>query len=103
APEYDAWLGPERERLAALAVRLVDQGAASGAQGDAVLDLAQRLLARDPLCEPAYRALMRMHAGRGERAAALKLYATCRDALKDELGIAPDLQTEALYRDILTE
>lgn len=103
APEYDAWFGPERERLAALAVRLVDQGAASGAQGDAVLDLAKRLLARDPLCEPAYRALMRMHAARGERAPALKLYATCRDALKDELGIAPDLQTEALYRDILTE
>jgi DNA-binding SARP family transcriptional activator len=47
------------------------------------------LLARDPLREPVYRALMRLMVRQDERAAALKLYATCREALKRDLGVAP--------------
>src|SRR5678815_1489388 len=56
-----------------------------------------------PLSEPLYCALMRQYVGSGDRASALKLYATCRDALKRELNVSPSLQTEALYRDILTD
>lgn len=103
APEFDAWLGPERERLANIAIRLVEAAAAFGQPSDAATHLAQHLLSRDRLCEPVYRALMRLHVAGGDRAAALKLYAACRDALKQDLGITPDLQTETLYRDILTE
>ena len=102
-PEFEAWLNPERERLASLAVRLVERIAASGDRNAAAMRLAQCLLSRDRLCEPVYRALMRLHVAGGERAAALKLYAACRDALKQELDITPDLQTETLYRDILTD
>jgi DNA-binding SARP family transcriptional activator/TolB-like protein/Flp pilus assembly protein TadD len=100
-PEFDAWLVPERARLSSLAMRLLEKLPAR--PGHAGETLAQRLLARDPLCEPAYRMLMRMHAAAGERAAALKLYAACRNALKRDLGVAPDLATETLYRDILTD
>jgi TolB-like protein/cytochrome c-type biogenesis protein CcmH/NrfG/DNA-binding winged helix-turn-helix (wHTH) protein len=100
--DFAAWLGPERERLASIAVRLVEQIVESAASGEPAASLARQLLARDPLCEPVYRALMRLHVAGGERAAALKLYATCRDALKKELDVAPGLQTETLYRDILT-
>jgi TolB-like protein len=102
-PEFEAWLGPERERLTAIAVRLVDQIAQASQPDEAAVCLARRLLARDPWCEPTYRALMRLHVAGGERAAALKLYTTCRDTLKKELDATPDLQTEALYRDILTD
>ena len=102
-PEFDAWLAPERARLAGLALRLVEAAAAAGGRDDAALRLAQLLLGRDPLCEPVYRALMRLHVAGGDRAAALTLYATCRETLKRELDIAPDLQTETLYRDILTD
>jgi TolB-like protein len=102
-PEFEAWLGPERERLDIMAIRLVEQIADSSAPNEPAACLARQLLARDPLCEPLYRALMRVHAANGERAAALKLYTACRDALKKELDAAPDLQTEQLYRDILTE
>jgi TolB-like protein len=102
-PEFEAWLRPERERLAGIAIRLVDTAAARGQQSDSASHLAQHLLSRDRLCEPVYRALMRLHVAGGDRAAALKLYATCRDTLKQELSITPDLQTETLYRDILTE
>lgn len=102
-PEFEAWLRPERERLASIAIRLVEAEAARGQPNDAARHLAQHLLSRDRLCEPVYRALMRLHAAGGERAAALKLYAVCREALKQELDITPDLQTETLYRDILTD
>jgi TolB-like protein len=101
-PEFESWLRPERERLASIAVRLVEQ-IAQGGSSEAATCLARQLLARDPLCEPVYRALMRLHVVSGERAAALKLYATCRDTLRKELDATPDLQTETLYRDILTD
>lgn len=102
-PEFQAWLAPERARLAALAVRVAERLAAAGRCSPAALRLGHHLLARDAVCEPAYRAVMRIHLAAGERAAALKLYETCRDALKRELGVAPDLQTESLYRDILVD
>ena len=101
--EFEAWRRPERERLASIAVHLVEQIAQSPAPSEAAACLARQLLARDSLCEPIYRALMRLHVAGGERAAALQLYAACRDALKRELNVAPDLQTETLYRDILTD
>ena len=101
--EFEAWRRPERERLASIAVHLVEQIAQSPAPSEAAVCLARQLLARDSLCEPVYRALMRLHVAGGERAAAFQLYASCRDALKQELNVAPDLQTETLYRDILTD
>jgi TolB-like protein/Tfp pilus assembly protein PilF len=69
----------------------------------AAVRLGHHLLGRDRLCEPVYRALMRLHAGNQERSAALKIYASCRDAMKQDLGIVPEAQTEELYRDILTD
>jgi len=102
-PEFEAWLAPERERLAAIAVRLVEQIAELSTPSESASSLARQLLARDPLCEPVYRALMRLRVAEGDRAAALKLFATCRDMLNKELGATPDLLTETLYRDILTD
>jgi len=104
--EFEAWLRPERERLSDLAVRVLEQFVqAPGPQeiSDEALRVGRRLLARDRVREPVYRALMRLHVHRGERAEALKLYAACRDALKQELDVAPDAKTEELYRDILTD
>lgn len=46
---------------------------------------------------------MRLHLRKGERTEALKLYAACRAALQEDLGVAPDAKTEDLYRDILTD
>ncbi|WP_162917333.1 tetratricopeptide repeat protein [Dongia deserti] len=102
-PEYEAWLAPERERLAALAVRLVENIATTAQPSETALCLSRQLLARDPVCEPLHRTLMRLHVAAGDRATALKLYAVCRDTLKRELDTVPDLQTEMLYRNILTD
>ena len=76
---------------------------ASNEVADEAIRLGRCLLARDRLREPVYRALLQLHARRGERTEALKLYAACRDALEQDLGVAPDARTEELYRDILTD
>ena len=104
--EFEEWLRPERERLGDLAVRVLEQLALSSTLNrvsDEAIRLGRCLLARDRLREPVYRALMGLHARQGERTEALKLYAACRDALKQDLGVAPDSKTEELYRDILTD
>src|SRR4029453_9645495 len=51
--EFDAWLRPERERLASIAGRLVKQVAESAASSELATCLARQLLARHPFCEPA--------------------------------------------------
>lgn len=104
--EFEEWLRPERERLNDLAVRVLEHLALSSAPNgiaEDALPLGRRLLARDRLREPVYRALMRLYVRTGERPEALKLYAACREALKRDLGVEPDIKTEELYRDILTD
>src|SRR5262245_24302839 len=106
SPEFEAWLHTERERLNDLAIHVLEQlalcAAPNGATDDAIR-LGRYLLARDRLREPVYRALMRLFALKGDRAEALKLYAALREALKLDLQVEPDAETEDLYRDILTD
>jgi DNA-binding SARP family transcriptional activator/TolB-like protein len=104
--EYETWLRSERLRLEELAIGMLERLAASELSGstmDGVVEVGRRLLNRDPLRESVYRTLMRVLQAQGKRAEALKLYKKCRDILKAELGIAPDLETEQLYRDVLTD
>jgi DNA-binding SARP family transcriptional activator/Tfp pilus assembly protein PilF len=105
-PEFEHWVVQERQRLDALAEHFVvaaSLSTLSPKDADAAMQLARRLLAQDRMLEPVYRAMMRICQNRGERAAALKLYSTCREALGDDLGIAPDHETEDLYRDVLMD
>jgi TolB-like protein len=101
-PEYETWLTGERARFNAIAVQLVEDIAGRSRPSEPALCLARQLLAEDPVCEPVCRALMRLHAAKGDRIAALKLHATCCEALKKELNALPDPKTELLYHDILT-
>ncbi len=104
-PDFEQWVTQERHHLAALAAQLVVTASISvlpPADCEEALQLGHRLLADDPTLETVYRATMRIAHARGERVTALKVYATCRDALRDELGVEPDHETEKLYRDILT-
>ncbi len=98
------WIQPDRQRLRDRArtvlARLVDLLERDRAFGDAI-DRAQRLLRLDPLDEPAWCALMRCHARRGERATALHLYQECAALVKKELGVQPSAATRATYREIL--
>ncbi|MEQ1909154.1 MAG: BTAD domain-containing putative transcriptional regulator [Vicinamibacterales bacterium] len=98
------WIEVDRERCRQTArsvlARLVGVLEQDRAYGDAI-EVAQQLLRLDPLDEPAWCALMRCHARRGERAAALHLYQQCAALLKKELGVQPSAATRMTYREIL--
>ena len=64
------------------------------------VETAARLLTLDPLREAAHRILMRAYAAQGRQGSALKQFEACRDILKHELGVEPEPETVALYRDI---
>lgn len=101
---FDEWLTAERERLRELALQavgnLLRQQTTAGHVERAV-KTAVRLLALDPLQEDVHRTLMQLYARQGRRAAALKQYQRCAEALERELGTQPEEATRQLYLDIV--
>jgi DNA-binding SARP family transcriptional activator len=98
-PELDACWERWRGELLRLRLQLRDRHAlALEAQGEAAAALALHLqaLAEDPCAEPNARHAMRLHAALGDRTAALALYARLAAALRAELDLAPDPQSQAL-------
>lgn len=102
-PDFDFWLGRAREQLEALRRRAAAAEAdAREQQGDVAgaIDVAERLLALDPLSEEAYRRLMRLRYLAGDRMAALATFKRCARMLRKELDAEPHRDTRALARDI---
>lgn len=104
-PGDDApWLSTKRTELRNLLVRaydcLVDVWLLRGNTTLAVA-LARDALELAPFRESGYRRLMRAHAAAGDRAEALRTYEQCRVLLRDELGVSPSLQTQAMHRELL--
>src|SRR5262249_34075438 len=97
---FEDWLLVERQRLRRLAegalAKLGTRAVAAG-EGARAEAAARQLLALDPLREAAGRALMQLHAERGEAAQALKLYETLRERLQRELAAKPEPETTRLY------
>jgi len=101
---FDTWLEGERMRLAErAAVALEECVAALSAAGatSRALETGARLLSIEPARESAHRALMKLHAERGERAAALRQYEQCRALLEREFGVAPSDETQRLQRNVV--
>lgn len=96
SPAFEDWQRGEadalRRELAAVLGRLVET---SGS-----LAYARRWLELDPLHEPAHRALIRIYAASGDRAAALAQYRDCVRVLTRELGVPPLEETTRLYEAI---
>ena len=101
-PAFEEWLLVERQRLRHLfeeaLTRQITQSMADGTR-DRADAAARRLLSLDPLREEACRALMLIHAERGETAQALKLYEALRERLHAELGVKPAPETTKLYQE----
>ena len=97
------WAIEEREFLKARHAEALDQlldlCVRQGAREDAV-QYAERILAQAPLREDVHRRLMALHYERGDRTAALAQYRRYREQLEADLGVAPDMETERLYRAI---
>jgi DNA-binding SARP family transcriptional activator len=102
APAFEQWMLMEREHLRLQALRaldaLVDHHAARGDIARAIA-CTERLLALEPAQEEAHRRRMALLACSGQRAAALRQYKTCRQALA-ALDAEPDGQTERVYEQI---
>jgi DNA-binding SARP family transcriptional activator len=100
APEWEDWqervADVLRRQLAATLGALVDADIAAG-DLDSAVKAAERWLALDPLHEPAHCALIRLHAWRGDRSAAMRQYRACVRTLDTELGVEPLAETRALY------
>jgi DNA-binding SARP family transcriptional activator len=100
APDFEDWAqieaaGLHRELTNALAT--VTREREQAGELDAALEAARRWVATDPLHEPAHRALIRLYAATGDRAAALGQYRECVRTLSRELGVPPLSETKALY------
>jgi DNA-binding SARP family transcriptional activator/predicted ATPase len=103
APAFEEWVLIERERFRQCAVRalhaLAGHHAARGATQHAMA-CTRRLLELEPAHEEAHRDMMSLLALSGQYALALRQYEVCRKVLADELGLAPDAATTALYERI---
>lgn len=98
------WIEAQRGRMRALWARgLHCLSTVSAANGEPALAIqyAKELIALEPFRETAYQHLMRLHAQMGNGAEALRVFGTCRELLREELGASPSPETEALFLEIL--
>jgi DNA-binding SARP family transcriptional activator/predicted ATPase len=103
---FDDWLETERSQRREKALLIMDvllQQSQSENQLEQVIRLGIRMTALDPLRESAHRVLMDAYNKQGRRNAALKQYRLCQQLLRDELAIAPELETQTLYQAIFRQ
>jgi WD40 repeat protein/DNA-binding SARP family transcriptional activator len=103
APEFEEWLLMERERLRSLALQVLHRLSVYHAGRRDIgpgLQYTGRLLALEPWHEEAHQQMMRLLAWDGQRSAAPAQYEQCRQRLADELKVAPNAETVALYEQI---
>ena len=106
SPGFDEWQFFQAEELrdclAGALERLVD-GHTGQEEFETAITYARRWVALDPLHEPAHRALIRLYAWSGQRAAGLRQYEECQRLLQAELGVAPEAETAELYETLKDE
>jgi DNA-binding SARP family transcriptional activator/TolB-like protein len=108
-PAFDRWRAVQIERLSGLARSRAEEWLtfcqqagddAAGAGTEAVINAAELLIGIDRAHEGAWRALIRAHAAKGDRAAAVSAYERCADALAAVAQLAPSEETAALLSTI---
>jgi DNA-binding SARP family transcriptional activator len=96
---YFPWAEPPRENFRDLFVRacarLADHLSATGLYEEA-LEVLDRGIEADRVCEDLWRRAMAVEASLGRRAAALARYRKLETTLDTELSVEPDPETQAL-------
>jgi two-component SAPR family response regulator len=64
------------------------------------ISICQTGLSLNPCNEVLYQLAMQANAALGDRASIARLYQACKTALEAELGLAPSLETETLFREL---
>ncbi|MCB0184440.1 MAG: AAA family ATPase, partial [Caldilineaceae bacterium] len=101
---YADWAQSEREQLRErYFAALLTVATLRAKQGNftAAIAACRRVIARDPVRENAYQAMMRFQAESGDSASALLTYERCRALLAEELGADPSPLTQAWHQQIL--
>jgi DNA-binding SARP family transcriptional activator len=102
-PDFEEWqdsVGEElRQSLARGLQRLVAACIADG-ELDRAAGHARRWLQLDPLHEPAYQAIIKLHGWAGQRSAAMRQYRTLVRVLDRDLAVRPLPETTQLYDDV---
>lgn len=101
---YETWPRAQREYYRSLYLEITAQISAyyiEKRQITPAMVLCQKVLARDRCNERAYRDLILCHLLQGQRQLAIREYQVCVQALKDDLGLPPSEEIQALYRQIL--
>lgn len=104
ADESHPWVQQQRAVIARVLRRArLTLSAVSTRNGEYELGIqhAADALAAEPFDETACQALMRAHAATGNRAEALRVYATCRKLFRDQLGAEPSEKTASVFLGIL--
>jgi DNA-binding SARP family transcriptional activator len=102
---YGEWAMRQRRQLRELFFDVLQTAARlqrSAGDCEAAVRYYRRVLDIDPCLEDVHRDLMELLARCGKRTRALRQYEMCRRALKEEFDSSPLLETEALYRSILS-
>ncbi|MCA1815505.1 MAG: hypothetical protein LC746_03705 [Acidobacteria bacterium] len=100
---YQDWCLFERERLQNIYLLMLDKlmcHAESHDDFEAGQHYGALILRQDRARERTHRQLMALHYRAGDRTAALRQYARCVAALREELNVAPDRRTTELHRQI---
>lgn len=101
---WDEWVLLQRERLHRLACtaleKLTDHYQAAS-QLEEALGWAERLLELDNWNEPSHRLVMGLLARLGRRSQALAQFESCRQFLRQKLGVEPSAETLQLYQRLL--
>lgn len=103
-PDWDdEWLIADRERMRQLRLHALEQLSerlATEGHFALAVDAALMAIADDPLRESARRALIRVHMAEGNVHDALAQYAAYRAIMRDDLGLDPSPQMEALLQEL---
>lgn len=97
SPAFDEWQFFQSENLQQSLNTALEQLVLAVTDPGKALAYAQRWVALDPLQESAHQAVMRLLAQQGQQSAALRQYERCVEILKQEMGLAPNAATQALY------
>ncbi|WP_162917550.1 BTAD domain-containing putative transcriptional regulator [Dongia deserti] len=98
-PEFAGLIAIERTRLRDLAIDVLTK-LTECQDGERAVAAAQRMIEIDPLREESHRVLMRLYTAAGQRDRALRQYQVCREALRRELDVDPEPETDLLLKEI---
>jgi DNA-binding SARP family transcriptional activator len=103
---YEEWTLLRREALKDTYVIILGKLAdysMDNADYESCIIYCQKILAKDPCREDAYRRLMRCYSRLGQRNRALHWYEICRRTIQAELDTTPDRETTALHNQLLRD